>query len=237
MATKIIEETDTLARTFAQPAEAFHPEQINYADFDNSPALKRASDTLGYAWDKLAAIDELRPNRSPLDTPASHGRKVASAVDSFSHEWGTRWDAARAGVMAELKTVDAQLDEAAGLKPNARFESAICGTFHMMTPAERAKAIADMIADGDTATLATLIDAPSVTTGLTAEVRGSIRERILRAKAPRLLAKREALTKAETKLQNAANRALPIVAGLRAGTDRHEARIKSAEAVAAKLAG
>jgi hypothetical protein len=165
----------------------------------------------------------------------SHGRKVASAVANFVQEWDTRWDGARAGIASALKATEAQLDEAAGLKPNSRFESAICGTFQMMTPSERAKAVSDLIDAGETETLATLIDAPSVVTGLAPDIHGSIRERVLRVKALRQLALRGELVKAESKLQNAANRLLPIVAALRSGTDRHEARIKSAEAVAAKL--
>lgn len=226
-----------LPRAFDRPSEHLHPAQIPYADFGNNAVLKAASDTLTFAQARLAAIDELRGNPHPEDKPATHARKVREAVSAFDRVWADKWDGNKADLQAEHKRVESGLVEKANLKPIDRHFDAVTATFHNMKPEDRSKAITELIGQEDFSSLATLIDAPLFVTGLTAEQRDGIRERVFRHVDPEAVALRDQLETALSKWENASFAGLRIRDKLLAGTDRFDKRANDAAAVANKIHG
>lgn len=216
----------------SQVPEQLHPGNIDYASFGDNAALKRASDTLALAWDKLAALDLLRASPHPLDRPAAHARKVGATLDEFDDGWAGAWDGAKAALKAEQGRVDAELVATSGLKSNPVHFDAITAAFHGMKPEQRASTLSDLIRQGDNASLATLLEAPLFLTGLTAEQRGGIKRQVFNKANPEGLAPSEQLAKSLNKLETASLTCLNARMKLRNGTDRYENKIKAAEQLA-----
>ena len=219
----------TLTETYlkpvsSQPHEATHPAQVNFANFDNNPALKQASDTLGYAWDKLGSVRQLRARQgdsfNPEHTPARHDRAIREAVAQFDHEWAPRMDNARGTIKTELSRVEGELERAANLKANPNWYSAIVGTLQGLDPGARQNVINDLIEQADGPTLATLIEAPLFVTGLTVEQRDSLRPRLYEKVNPKGASLRTQLTKALAKLEAASIAVINDRNTLLEGTDR-----------------
>jgi len=234
--TNVIQIADQAAmpRVFDQPPEQLHPAQIAHAEFGDNPALKRASETLAFAWEGLASIDKLRASPHPEDKPATHARKVRQNVDGFDHAWATRWDGAKAELQAEYRRVESDLERTANLTPVESRFSAIVGTLQGMTPGQKAEALDRLIADQDGPTLATVIEAPLFLTGITVEQRDSIKLRLFNAINPAGVALREQLAKSLAKMETASIACIKIRAKLREGTDRFDKATKVAEDVANK---
>jgi hypothetical protein len=214
--------------------EQMHPAQIDYASFDNNSALKTASDCLQFGWTRFLSIDELRANPNPQDQPATHCKKVREAVQQFEKQSATQWDRAKAEIIAETKRVEANLERSAGLKPDPRFEGAICNSFAAMNKYERTNAISKLVEGADGATLATLIEAPSILTGIEPAMRNSIRNQIFNKADPKMFALRNGLSAALGKLEDASYASITLRGKLSEGTDRYDHKIRSAEAIAAK---
>lgn len=218
----------------SQAPEQLHPAQINHADFGDNSALKRASDCLKFAWEGLASIDNVRANPDPEDKPATHARKVRQNIDGFDHVRAERWDGAKAGVIAEQRRIEGELEREANLKPIPHHFDAITSTFHNMKPNERVNALNELIEQGDGPALATLLEAPAFLTGLTAEQRDGIRLRLFGKVNPQGLALRNQLAKALTKMEAGSLAAINASMALRNGTDRFDKRAKEAEELANK---
>lgn len=221
-----------LPSVIRNPSEHLHPAQIDYVAFDNNAVLKDASDALEWAQIGLGSVDKLRANPHPEDKPATHARKVREAIDDFSDAWNAKWDKGKAALKAELKRIENGLNEKANLKPIDRHFDAITATFYNMKADERAKAIAELIAQRDFQTLATLIDAPLLVTKLTSEQRSGIRERVFHEIDPKGVALRDQLEIALAKWEGAGHASIRICLKLADGTDRFIARTRSAELVA-----
>lgn len=223
---------DELGSIFnSQAHESYHPDQVS-PDYEGNNAIKFTRNVLKAFSDNVLYLDELRVNRSPMDTPATHAKKVAKAVDDAQRNITPSVTNARNAIAGEIKSIDAELDAAAGLKANPRFENAVLARFQSMKPADHAGAIDKMIAAGDMASLATLIDAPAIVSGIDTGLQSTIRDRVLRKIAPGKLAERAELVKADGKLQVAFNRSLGDFDRLKAGCNRFDAAVAAAEALA-----
>lgn len=234
MATTITDDGN-MKRVFnGQAHESHHLDQIDPANADKLNSIKYGRNVLDSVTKAINDLDEFRATRSPADTPATHAKKVIEAVDNAQKKLVPSYTNAKAALQNDVAEIDIELDDLAGLKANPRFEAAIVARFQRMDPAQHIKAIDGMIAAGDTASLATLIDAPSIVTGLDTAFRGTIRDRVLRAVAPQKLALRAAALSAIEKLDNSFNRSLGDFSALKAGCDRYDAQIAAAEAVANK---
>lgn len=216
--------TETYLKPVAsQPHENMHPAQVNFADYDNNPALKSASDTLGYGFTQGAEIRELRARRAghnPEWNPARHDRAIRERVDQADHEWATRMDNARSSLKSELARVDAELERAANLKANPSWYNAIVGTLQGKDAGERQNIINDLIEQADGPTLATLIEAPLFVSGLTVEQRDSLRPRLYEKVNPKGAALRNQLAKAQAKVEAASLAWFADRKALLEGTDR-----------------
>jgi hypothetical protein len=207
-----------LPKAFDAAHEALHPDQIDYASFGNNAALQRASNALKFAYDEGNAINHLRANPHDEDRAATHDRKVRERVDGFDRTFAQNFDGARADIQSELRRTEADLEQKAGLKANPAWSTAIVGTIQHMSPSERNQAVADLIEQGDHATLATLMDAPLLVSKLTAEQRDSIKTRVFMKVDPKGLALRDQLANALIKLDAASIASLTMRERLRAGT-------------------
>lgn len=223
-------EVVSLPKAFQAPPEMMHPGQIDYASFGGNAALKRASDALQHSWDEALAINELRANPHDEDRAATHDRKVRERVDGFDRSIANRYDGAIAGLRTEFAAVEARLISKAGLKANTLHFDAITASFHNMKPEQRMATIAQLIEQGDGASLATLVEAPLFLTGLTAEIRDSIKERLFRKVDPSGLALRDQLNLALERMDNAVNASLNMRAKLRAGTAQGEWKRRAQQA-------
>lgn len=219
-----------------QASEWLHPDGYDYAGFNDNAAIKRASDNGKWAGDQLASIDNLRANPHPEDTPARHARKVREKLDSFNHAWAEKWDGTKAGLKAELNSVDTALEQKAGLKSNPAHFDAITAAFHGMKPEVRSRTLSELVEQGESAALATLMEAPLFLTGLSAEQRDSIRIRVLTKVDPAGLKLRDQLAKVMDRWEEASLAGIRDSGRLRQGTDSYDAKTKAAEAVA-KAAG
>lgn len=220
-----------------QAPEQCHPAQINFANFDNNPALKRASDALGHMWEKQEAIREARNNPDPEKTPAAHDRVIANALDVHERDYAPKFDGAKAELKAERSRVESQLVNEAGFKPNDKFVNATLGAFNNMEPHERQQALLSLIEEGDGASLATLAEAPAFISGLTAEQKAMIKPRLFERTNPRANALLGQLDKALGKMEAASIAALSYRQQLRAGTDRYAKRAAAAAEREAKAMG
>jgi hypothetical protein len=234
MATAVNNNDDEMMPVFnGQAHESHHPDQIDPANESNN-SIKHGRNVLAAMTKAIVDLDEFRVTCSPADTPATHARKVAKAVDDTQTNLTPSYTNAKAAMKADIKQIDFDLNELAGLKANPRFEAAVMARFQQMDPKDHVAAVDKMIDAGDTASLATLIDAPAVITGLDPAFRDTIRDRVLRKVAPQQLALRAALLKAIDKLDASFNRSLNDFSALKAGCDRFDAQIAAAEAVANK---
>ncbi|MEJ7776457.1 MAG: hypothetical protein WKF52_03520 [Sphingomicrobium sp.] len=223
-----------LAKTEAQQPEQVHPAQINFSNHGNNSVLKGASDTLDFAWNKLGAIRELRNQPNPEFTPAKHDRTVREAVDVFDREWGSRWDAAKAALKTELSRVEGQLERTANLRSNDKHFNSIVGTFQAMNPAERQEALGELIEQQDGPTLAALLEAPALVSGIKADQREAIKVQLFSRADPANYALRGQLDKALDKFEAASLAAIRYRQALREGTDRFDKRVAEAAERAAK---
>ncbi|WP_336985340.1 hypothetical protein [Altererythrobacter aquiaggeris] len=119
----------------------------------------------------------------------------------------------------ELANVEANLEFDAGLKSNDVHFNAVTAAFSYMKPEQRVQTLNDLIQQGENGALATLIEAPLFLTGLTAEQRDSIKERVFNKLDPQRLALRNQLKLALEKMETASIPALKMTAKLRAGTE------------------
>jgi hypothetical protein len=115
------------------------------------------------------------------------------------HERDRRVALATKSLQDELRRVEKELAQLANLVPIERHFAAICAAFQKMDAHERAEALDQLLEQQDGPTLAALIDAPSIVTGLTAHERNAIQHRLYERVSPTLF---ELLTQLEDLVQS-----------------------------------
>lgn len=221
-----------MPRAFQAPPEQVHPGQI--ANSLDNPVLKRAAEMLQYTWDGLASLNEHRANPLPEDNPARHARKVADSLSNFEHNRASRWDGVKGELKAEHRRIESELAASANLKPNPAHFNAIVGTFSGMNPGERAKALDQLVEQQDGPTLATLLEAPGLVSGLTAEQRENLKLRLFLKVNPNAVKLRDEMAAALAKYEAGSIATLNACHALRQGLDRFSAKTKAAEEIANK---
>ncbi|KTT71474.1 hypothetical protein [Sphingomonas endophytica] len=213
----------------------WHEGQVEHEGFNNS-ALRQASQALGFLHTTYNADNEFRGNQDPEDRAAKHDRLVRERVEASERAAEQRLGSAMQSVRGELQHVERNLEEAAGLKANPAHFNAITSAFFMMKPGQRAETLAGLIQQGENAALATLIEAPLFLTGLVAEQRDNIRNRVMEKADPAAFRLRNALLLAMTKIDAAGDAMAPTFAKLRAGTEPGAAKTRAELAAARNIA-
>lgn len=207
-----------LGAAFHSPNGYIHAGQVEVDKHPENGALKAMAEALGYGRLEGESINSLRANPDEDLMPAQHDRAVRERCAASQAKFAEKFDNAKAGLQRELSNVEAGLVTKAGLTPNPSHFDAITAAFHQMKPSQRAETIADLIAQGDHASLATLIEAPLFLTGLKAEERDAIKERVFHAIDPMGVALRDHLKVVLGRVEHAANASVGMFAALSAGT-------------------
>jgi hypothetical protein len=216
--------------------EQLHAGQFGFAgDWGENSVLKAASETAGSMWERLNALHDLRVNRNPEDEPAVHARKLSRLIEEGSRQWASEWDRVKADLKRERSRVEGELDRAANLKVNPDYRNAIVGVFSGMKPEERMAAIQQAIAEGDGGTIATLLEAPALVTGLTGEQRAAIKVQVYQRANPTAHALLNQLDKAIVRAEAASVAAIDATMKLAGGTDRFNKKVEQAKALEQKV--
>lgn len=220
---------------FHAPNGYIHAGQVEVDKHPENAALKAMAEALGYGRSEAESINAFRANPHEDHMPAQHDRAIRERCDTFERKFAEKFDNAKAGLERELTNVEAGLVTKAGLTPNAAHFDAITAAFHQMKPGQRAETVADLIAQGDHASLATLIEAPLFLTGLKAEERDAIKERVFHKLDPMAVALRDHLKVVLGRAGQATEAAHNMFHQLRAGTEPGAWRARG-EAAAAREA-
>lgn len=219
-----------LPAAFNSPNGYIHAGQVEAERFAENNALKAMAEALDFGRSEAESLNQLRTTPHDEDRAATHDRKVRERCDAFERKFADKFDNAKAGLQRELSGVEAGIVAKAGLTPNPSHFDAITSAFHMMTPGQRTQTIAELIAQGDHASLATLIDAPLFLTGLGSEQREAIREKVFYKIDPMAVALRDHLKVVLGRVENAANASIGMFASLRAGTNPGDWRNRARDA-------
>lgn len=148
-----------------QIREDFHPAFIK----GETPAAKLMRDLLGTTCNAFGRLNAKRYHQS--DNYEAEARDGLSSIADALGKAKTIAD-------AEAKSFEDRLIDKANFKPNAANEGYIVGTFQALRPEQRAEAIGKLIEQGDGPSLATLHKVSDVFTGLSPEVRATIKTRL-----------------------------------------------------------
>jgi hypothetical protein len=219
-----------------QAPEQLHAGQFGYAgDWGENAVLKKASQTSGSMWERLNALHDLRVGRNPEDEPAVHARKLSRLIEDGSRDWASQWDGVKADLKRERSRVESELQRAANLKVNPDYRNAIVGVFSGLKPEERTAAIQQAVAEGDGGTIAVLLEAPTMVTGLTAEQRAAIKAQSYERANPANHALLKQLDKALVRAEAASIAAIDATMKLASGTDRFNKKVEQAKALEQKV--
>lgn len=208
-----------LEAAFHAPNGHIHAGQMELDKFPDNNALKVAAEALGYVRSEAESINKLRAKPDVDHMPADHDRVVRGRCDAFDAKTNEKINNAKAGLDRELARVETDLVAKAGLVSIPAHFDGITSTFHNMKSAQRRdEVIAELIAEGDHASLATLVEAPLFLTGLTSVQRDGIKERVFHKVDPQGVALRDHLKVAIGRFGNAMNASIMMLNQLRAGT-------------------
>jgi hypothetical protein len=219
-----------------QPPEQLHGGQFSFAGpWGESSALKRASEVSGSMHKRLVDLHTLRVEPNPEDEPARAARKLKRLIEETSRYWAGQWDDVKANLKRERGHVEIQLTNAAGLKVNPDYRNAIVGVFSGLKSEERMKAIQQAVAEGDGGTVATLLEAPSLVTGLNNDQRNAIRGQVYERTNPAQHALLKQLDKALNRAEAASLAAISATQKLLSGTDRFDRKVERATTIEVDL--
>jgi hypothetical protein len=231
----ILDELDPALQN-GQAPEAIHPGQIGFEGaWGENSALKRAHNVLASASNKVTAIEEMRLNR--VSDMVEHCEKVKRAVDTFGREWADQFQPAKDELKRERSRVEDSLKAKAGLKVNPDYRSAIVGVFSGLSAAAKAAEIDRALAEGDGPTLAVLLEAPPLVTGLSKEQREAIAVRAYSNADPASYALLQQLEKSIARAERASLAAMDTIIKLNTGTNRFDKKRERARAAQERLAG
>ena len=138
------------------------------------------------------ALDNVRRNRSPLDTPEAHKLKVAKAARKYEAEIEAARTRAHEIYGRGIMEVDRRIVEKVDLKPTA-FAQEIRTAFRELDSQAKTKLINQMVEENRGPELAAIVDAPSVLTGISDQQRSMYRQDIISKHAAAELDEQEKL--------------------------------------------
>lgn len=233
---RITEQHVYLDAAFHAPNGFIHEGHVEANKFPENNALKAAAEALGFARSEAESINELRTDPHEEHLPAQHDRVVRERCDAFHGKLNEKIDNANAGLVRELANVEAGILAKAGLTSNPAHFDAITSAFHMMAPGKRAETVAELVKQGDHASLATLIEAPLFLTGLTAVQRDGIKEQVFHKVDPMAVALRDHLKVVIERFGKAMNASPEMLNRLRSGTAPGEWKTRAQQAAARNAA-
>lgn len=206
--------------------------RVNYAAHDNHPALKLAADTLSGGATLFADVSRFRANPSDEDRAATHARKVRDLYLSNKAKWSENVARTEAELARAIADAEDDLRHEANLKPDPRYEGVILSKFVGMKPSDQAALFGELVTAGDGPSLAALLNAPSVLTGLTEQRKVELKAALCAKVAPKHVALRDELLKAKQAMVDASIAALKLEAPMLQWTGPGEWKERAKQAAA-----
>jgi len=134
-----------------------------------------------------AALDNVRANRSPLDTPEGHALKVGKLAKKFDNEVTAVINRSGEIWREGMRDVQRRIDEKIDLKPNA-FAEEIRATFRTMSRKSKVELLGQLVKENRGPELAAIVKAPSILSGISDAERADYERAIISMHAPKELA-------------------------------------------------
>lgn len=125
-----------------------------------------------------SALDNMRANRSPLDTPEAHALKVGKAAKKLDQEITALINRAGNHTRAGLADAQRRIDQKINLTPDA-FAQEIRAAFRNMDGKAKAKLVNQLVEENRGPELAAIVKAPAILTGISEEQRAAYEKMII----------------------------------------------------------
>lgn len=140
-----------------------------------------------------AALDNVRNNRSPLDTEAAHALKVAKQARKYDQEVTAIISRAGAAWRSGTETLQKRIAEKVNFKIDADDAREIRAVIRSMKPADRVAALDKLLKEGRAPELHAIISGSELTTGIDDGMRAAFRDSYVATHAAPEMAEQEAL--------------------------------------------
>lgn len=193
-----------------EPPTALHPAHAGLSHYKENAApagLQTTAQWLTEARQVWEGINQARMVPDPSLTEDAHILRVNKVAEAGINRIGKGFDRARTALATAEAGYMAEVDAAARLAPTAH-ASEIRAVVRALPEQERYATLIGAMNTGDSATLAAVLSAPGITSGLTDEQVGNLRTMYRRKVAPDALASLEAVRKAQIKIMAAFDQVL-----------------------------
>lgn len=216
-------------------AECFNPEYIPADQAQQYPALNSVRNAMAENFKRFNTLNERRitPDRRLTETANRlEIARLAEGVEKGVHE---RLKNARSTLNTGIAQARTEVDTAANLKAD-EYASEIRAAFKAMKPGERAEALTAAVEAEDRQTLAAILNAPTITTGVPDDLRAALKEQFFRKVAPAQMAKLDAHLTADRRLRACEDIGVTQATRFFEGTENYNDKLKVLEAINGTLA-
>lgn len=188
-----------------EPPALLHPGAAGLSAYSEGKApagLQSAAQWLQEARDTWQQVNQVRTVADPALTEDGHVLRVNQVAERGVEKMVRGFDRARAALATAEAGYQAEIDAAARLTPTAH-ASEIRAVVRAMPVQERYSTLISAMNSGDSATLAAVLSAPGITSGLTDAQVDNLRSMYQRRAAPEALANLEAVRRTRKKTMQA----------------------------------
>jgi len=207
--------------TMKEIPDAFNINWVSEESAKASPGLAALRSFLGSAQTMFGEANMRRSIVDVYQTQAANARDIENLVGKIEQRIFDGVAPTRRALAESKASIQSNIDNISALKPDS-YSAEIRAAFKMMKPEAAQSALSEAVDSNDVQTLAAVLDAPTLTTGLSAELRAALKNRYQTRLAPQqmqLLAEHE---KAEQRLENAERLILSTTTALYEGTGKHK---------------
>lgn len=148
---------------------------------------------VGRLAEAVEAMERLAESPNPTETTARHASRVAEAGKKVQQRVAVVWDHINELGQDGTVSIQQRITETANLRPN-EFAQEIRASVREMKPEGRRDVLHHAVKNGDAATVAALVNAPSVVTGLDAQYADRMKQAYIEQHAPKETAALTALS-------------------------------------------
>ena len=171
-----------MSRAHQVPAIAHIAKRLAESVGDNHHARVILSE-LNRIHGAAEALDRVRLNRSPLDTPEAHMKKVADMARKFDRETTAAINRMSTALREGTADLQRRVGDKVKLTPD-RYEAEVRSVFRNMPDVDRLKFLAQLVDENRGPELAAIVKAPLSLTGIKEDIRSRFEEAIIAKHAP-----------------------------------------------------
>lgn len=193
-----------------EPPAILHPGSAGLSAYGEGKApagLQTTAQWLQEARDTWEQINQCRTVADPSLTEQAHVLRVHQVAEKGIERIGKGYDRARTALATAEAGYLAEIDAATRMTPTAH-ASEIRAVVRAMPEQERYSTLISAMTSGDAVTLAAVLTAPGITSGLTDDQVSNLRSMYQRKVAPDAVASLEAVRKAQRKVMAAFDQVL-----------------------------